>query len=112
MNSLLSLLLLLLPSIQVSPAHQPNSFTHPDLQSYITTLSAKLQSRYWPQNQKRIFPFVWERKKGLYGSTVRMNYVDKKNGRMAELFRQQLFKIDDMNMFVTNFVLYGLLEAK
>jgi hypothetical protein len=37
--------------------------------------------------------------------------VDKKNGARSAALRQR-FKIDDENMFVTSFVLYGLLEAE
>ena len=40
-----------------------------------------------------------------------MNFVDKHNGLMAESLRKN-FKLDDSNMFVTSFVLYGLLEAQ
>ena len=39
-----------------------------------------------------------------------MNIVDKRNGKFAETQRQN--GVDDINMFVTSFVLFGLLEAK
>jgi hypothetical protein len=48
---------------------------------------------------------------GLFKSSINQNFVDKDNKALAAALRQ-LVQIDDENMFVTNFVLYGLLEAE
>ena len=42
---------------------------------------------------------------------MRFNYIDRTNSEAAELFRSKIFRVPDSNMFVTSFVLYGLLEA-
>lgn len=47
---------------------------------------------------------------GLYESVIKMNIIDKKNGELMTLFRRHA-NIPDKNMFVTNFILYSLLEA-
>jgi len=67
-----------------------------------------LQKHYWKKNQKLVFPILWERKKGLYASSIRVNYVDKTNKRFGEFMRTKNV-IDDINMFVTSFVLLGQL---
>ena len=82
-----------------------------EIPTYISNLNQKLKSHYWSKNQKYIFPAQWEHKKGLYRSTVRINNVDRTNKLLTEIIRSKIFKIDDNNMFVTNFVLYGQLEA-
>ena len=45
---------------------------------------------------------------GLFQSSLNQNFVDYLNGDLASAIRQ-LAIIDDENMFVTSFVLYGLL---
>ena len=79
--------------------------------STINQLGKSLKQHYWTHNKKMIFPIQWERKKGLYSSTVRLNYVDKLNKEPAEFIRTKMFKVDDINIFVTSFVLFGQLEA-
>lgn len=65
---------------------------------------------FWEKDQKYVFPIKWEHKKGIYESRVHFNFVDKTNSALAHFLRDDM-KVDDINMFVTNFVLYGLLEA-
>jgi hypothetical protein len=67
---------------------------------------------YWKKNQEYVFPILWEHKKGLFQSRVHFNILDKRNTDTTAFIRDDFFKIDDINMFVTSFVLYGLLEAK
>ena len=50
-----------------------------EINATISKLEKSLQSHYWKKNQKMVFPILWERRKGLYGSTVRMNFVDRFN---------------------------------
>jgi len=49
--------------------------------------------------------------KGIYQSRVHFNILDKRNTYLTAEVRENIMKIDDVNMFVTSFVLYGLLEA-
>lgn len=48
--------------------------------------------------------------KGLYGSDVKLNMLDKKNSMFYHFMRENM-NIPDNNMFVTSFVLYSLIEA-
>ena len=82
-----------------------------DIEDAIKLLEQKLKSHLSQKDKKFIFPFQWQQTKGLYESSVRFNYIDKTNSEAAELFRSKIFRVPDSNMFVTSFVLYGLLEA-
>ena len=81
------------------------------LQTGINFLYNKLFSRYWAKDTKFNFPISEQHTKGLFESTIHFNAVDKHNGLRAEAVRKN-FKLDDSNMFVTSFVLFGLLEAQ
>lgn len=50
---------------------------------------------------------TWAKRKGLYESSVHINVLDKKNKLLANKLRNG--PIPDINMFVTNFVLYSQL---
>lgn len=86
------------------------------IQEKINFLNTRLIKHYWKKNQAYKFPGItngnWEHLKGLYESRVHFNIVDKKNSNLTAFMRSNFFKIDDINMFVTSFVLFGLLEAK
>jgi hypothetical protein len=68
--------------------------------------------RFWTKNQRYQFPILWEHRKGLFESRVHFNILDKRNSPLTAFIRDDFFKIDDINMFVTSFALYGLLEAQ
>lgn len=80
-----------------------------DIQTKITWLHDRLFKKYWKKDQQYLFPVLWEHRKGLFESKIHFNFVDKKNSDKTALIRDDIFKIDDNNMFVTSFVLYGLL---
>lgn len=82
------------------------------VESKIKWLENRLMKHYWKRDQEYVFPILWEHKKGLFQSRVHFNILDKRNTDMTAFIRDDFFKIDDINMFVTSFVLYGLLEAK
>ena len=77
----------------------------------ITTIRNDLYRSYWSKNQTYKFLQTWDHLEGLFESNIHFNIVDKKNKLKAATVRER-FKIDDENMFVTSFVLYGLLEAE
>lgn len=77
----------------------------------ITTLRNQLYTSYWSKNSTYKFMETWDHIEGLFESNIHFNIVDKKNKLSAATVREK-FKIDDENMFVTSFVLYGLLEAQ
>ena len=52
----------------------------------------------------------WAKKKGLYESSIHINFLDKRNTFLTQKFRNS--PIPDINMFVTSFVLYSQLEAQ
>jgi hypothetical protein len=53
---------------------------------------------------------TWAAKKGLYESSVHINFIEKKNSWLTEKLRSS--PIEDINMFVTSFVLYSQIEAQ
>lgn len=53
---------------------------------------------------------TWAAKKGLYESSVHINFLDKRNTWFTDKLRNS--PIGDINMFVTSFVLYSQLEAQ
>ena len=77
----------------------------------IKTLHTELYRNYWSENTTFKFMQTWDHLEGLFQSNIHFNFVDKKNGVRTAALRQR-FKIDDENMFVTSFVLYGLLQAE
>jgi len=74
----------------------------------IAKLRGDLYASYWSKNQTFQQFSTWDRLKGLFPSDIHFNFVDSKNTLKSTLLRQHM-KIDDENMFVTSFVLYGLL---
>lgn len=79
------------------------------IEEKINWLYQRLMKNYWNKNQKYVYPIVkWEHQKGLFESKVHFNYLDKRNTKAAAFIRDEYFKIDDINMFVTSFILYGL----
>ncbi len=52
---------------------------------------------------------TWAAKKGLYESSVHINFLDKRNTWLTDKLRNS--PIEDINMFVTSFVLYSQIEA-
>ena len=48
--------------------------------------------------------------KGLFESTIDFNFIDKKNSLFYKFFRDYSTVLDN-NMFVTNFVLYSMLDT-
>ncbi|KAL4512370.1 hypothetical protein ABPG72_005372 [Tetrahymena utriculariae] len=56
------------------------------------------------------FPPKFDHQKGLYGSYIHGNIIDKDNSYLTHLIRTH-FKCDDNNMFVSNFVLMALLDS-
>ncbi|KAL4426332.1 hypothetical protein ABPG74_011484 [Tetrahymena malaccensis] len=56
------------------------------------------------------FPTQFAKQKGLYSSDIKLNFMDSSNSFFAHLLRES-FSVYDNNMFVTNFVILGLLEA-
>ncbi len=81
------------------------------IQEDILTLKTKLYSTYWSKDVPFKFMSTWSHMEGLFQSDIHFNIVDKKNKATSAFIRQK-GKIDDENMFVTSFVLYGLLEAE
>lgn len=81
-------------------------------QETINYFYEQLSQEYHSRNDKYIFLIQWYHKKGIYDSKVHFNYVDKHNTIQSEILRDKVFKVDDVNMFVTSFVLFGLLEAQ
>jgi hypothetical protein len=77
----------------------------------ITKLRTNLYASYWKEDTKYKHFGKWEHIKGLFPSDIHFNFVDKTNSERTAFMRQNM-KIDDENMFVTSFVLYGLLEAE
>jgi hypothetical protein len=55
-------------------------------------------------------PFVTGEDKGLYRSYIHLNIMDDYNSIFSKPLREYV-SVPDMNMFVTNFVVYSLLEA-
>ena len=82
-----------------------------DIQQRIHWLHTRLEKNYWSKDQSFVFPIKWQHQKGIFRSSVHLNYIDKKNRRIAALIREKQ-GVDDLNMFVTSFCLYGLLEAQ
>ena len=71
-----------------------------------------MNTNYWSDDQKfRLFPLRWQGTKGLYTSTVNFNTLSKRNSKLTDDLTNAHI-VQDSNMFVTNFVLYGLLEAE
>jgi hypothetical protein len=56
------------------------------------------------------FMNAWAQKKGLYESSIHINFLDKKNTLLTDKLRNG--PIADINMFVTSFVLYSQLECQ
>ena len=79
-----------------------------DIKSDIQKLNKDLSKDFWTKDQKYRPLITWKHTQGLYSSEIHFNIVDKKNKLTTALQRQKL-KITDENMFVTSFVLYGLL---
>jgi len=77
----------------------------------IAKLRTDLYASYWKTDVKYKQFETWDHIKGLFPSDIHFNFVDKKNTARSAFMRQKM-KIDDENMFVTSFVLYGLLEAE
>jgi hypothetical protein len=53
---------------------------------------------------------TWAKRKGLYESSIHINFLDKHNRLLTERLRNG--PISDINMFVTSFVLYSQLESQ
>ena len=81
------------------------------MQEKINWLQARLNRHYWKRDQKYVFPITWEHQKGIFESKVHFNYVGKHNLKFSRFMRDKE-GVQDINMFVTSFALYGLLEAK
>lgn len=79
------------------------------LESKIQWLHKRLYKNYWKKNQEYVFPVTWEHQKGLFDSSVHVNLVDRKNIDLTAYIRDKYIRIPDINMFVTSFVLYGLI---
>ena len=77
------------------------------LQSQIDWLEQRLKSRLIREDVPFKFMQTWAAKKGLYESSVHVNFLDKKNTWFTNKLRNS--PIGDINMFVTNFVLYSQL---
>ena len=84
--------------------------TASSLQADITQLHKDLGKSFMKKDQKFRFPFIMHKTAGLYESDIHFNVVDKKNKLITALERRGA-GLTDENMFVTNFVLMGLLEA-
>ena len=61
---------------------------------------------------KGIPPYNFEMMDGLFGSLVRINYVDEANGEGAALLRESMLNLPNNNMFITINVLVDLLQLK
>jgi hypothetical protein len=77
----------------------------------IAKLRTDLYASYWKEDTRYKQFKKWDHIKGLFPSDIHFNFVDKKNSARTAYMRQKM-KIDDENMFVTSFVLYGLIEAE
>ena len=81
------------------------------LSSTIDKIYKKLQSTQCEKEIRfRQFPLKFGENKGLYRSFIHINAMDETNSLTSKLVRKYP-KITDMNMFVTNFVVYALLES-
>lgn len=78
-----------------------------DLQSQIDWLNSRLKSRLTKEDVPFRFMDTWAAKKGLYESSVHVNFLDKRNSWLTDKLRNS--PIGDINMFVTSFVLYSQL---
>ena len=81
-----------------------------EIQAKIEWLEKQLFDNYWEKDQKYVFPIKWEHMKGIFESKVHFNILDKRNLGFAAFMRDNE-GVPDINMFVTSFALYGLLEA-
>ena len=80
------------------------------IQEKIDWLANKLYKGYWEKDQNYIFGLKWQHQKGIFESKVHFNFIDHHNKGFAAFMREKQ-GVPDINMFVTSFVLYGLLEA-
>ncbi len=84
------------------------------LQKIIPALESLFKEIQKTQSQSdvsfRNFPPRYSEIKGLYSSFIHLNFIDKQNSLISDIFRDK-FSALDMNMFVTNFIVCSLLEA-
>mgnify|MGYP000858758998 CR=1 FL=1 len=77
------------------------------IEQKIAYLNTLLKTRLVHKDQSFKFMNTWAKTKGLYESSVHINFLDRKNHFLANKLRNG--PIPDINMFVTNFVLYSQL---
>eukprot|EP00761_Pharyngomonas_kirbyi_P012945 gb/GECH01012972.1/.p1 GENE.gb/GECH01012972.1/~~gb/GECH01012972.1/.p1 ORF type:complete len:670 (+),score=136.54 gb/GECH01012972.1/:1-2010(+) len=87
-------------------ASRPLSTQHRDI---IQHLYHKIEQEQWQESHTfRPFPPRWSTQRGLFRSFIHINFV---GGEAEDILRND-FRIPDMNMFVTSFVLTALAEAE
>ena len=85
--------------------------THSDLKKTIADVYTSLQKEQYKDDQDfSVLPPRLEKQKGLYASYIKGNILDEKNSWFTAQVREN-FNLADNNMFVTNFVLYAILES-
>jgi len=87
--------------------NQQQQISTTSIQNTINELYKEIQ-KYQNKNDKSFIPLIqWAELKGLFQSDVRVNFV----GNELKTEARRKFAIPDSNMFVTNFVVYTLLES-
>ncbi|KAL4433134.1 hypothetical protein ABPG74_010829 [Tetrahymena malaccensis] len=82
-----------------------------NLNEIIKNVQQNLQKNMFTTDQSfKLFPYQHETQKGIYNSEIKLNLIDQKNSYFTHLFRKKMGVVDN-NMFVTNFILLGLIEA-